>query len=75
MALKNLDYFLNLAPASCYSHGKPLRSSYDEVGDVLYIHFKDSEPATDSELTDDDIILRYAGDEVIGITVLHASKR
>ena len=75
MALKNLDYFLNLAPASCYSPGKPLRSSYDEVGDVLYIHFKEPEPATDSELTDDDIILRYAGDEVIGITVLHASKR
>ena len=75
MALKNLDYFLNLAPVSCYSHGKPLRSSYDEVGDVLYIHFKEPEPATDSELTADDIILRYAGDEVIGITVLHASKR
>ena len=75
MALKNLDYFLNLVPASCYSPGEPLRSSYDEVGDVLYVHFKEPEPATDSELTDDDIILRYAGDEVIGITVLHASKR
>jgi uncharacterized protein YuzE len=31
--------------------------------------------ATDSELTEDDIIVRYDGEEVIGMTVLHASKR
>ena len=30
---------------------------------------------TDSELTDDDIILRYNGDEVIGVTILGASQR
>ena len=26
-------------------------------------------------MTDEDIIVRYEGDEVIGLTVLHASKR
>jgi uncharacterized protein YuzE len=31
--------------------------------------------ATDSELTDDDVIIRYEGDEVIGLTILHASQR
>jgi predicted RNA-binding protein with PUA domain len=31
--------------------------------------------ATDSELGPDDIIVRYRGDEVIGLTILHASRR
>ncbi len=26
-------------------------------------------------MTDDDVIVRYVGEEVIGFTVLHASKR
>lgn len=31
--------------------------------------------ATESELTDDDIIIRYEDDDIVGISVLHASKR
>ncbi|TMC14107.1 MAG: DUF2283 domain-containing protein, partial [Chloroflexi bacterium] len=31
--------------------------------------------ADDSELTDDDVIVRYESGEVVGLTVLHASKR
>ena len=31
--------------------------------------------ATDRELTDDDVIIRYEGEEVIGLTILHASQR
>ena len=31
--------------------------------------------ATDSELTNDDVIIRYEGGEVVGLTVLHASTR
>ena len=43
---------------------------------MLYVHFgPQPKPATDSELTDDDIVVRYDGDEVIGITILHASQR
>lgn len=41
----------------------------------MYVNFKKPGHATDSELTDDDIIVRYEGDDVIGYTVLHASKR
>jgi uncharacterized protein YuzE len=40
-----------------------------------YINFKKPTTATDSELGDDDVIVRYEGDEVIGLTILHASKR
>ena len=53
-----------------------MQASYDDEADVLYIHFgPQPRPATDSELTDDDIIVRYDGEEVIGITILHASQR
>lgn len=48
--------------------------SYDEEADVLYVTFERAE-ATDSDLTDDDILLRFRGDNVIGVTVLHASTR
>lgn len=75
MAVENLHHYLALIPALRRCSGNTLRSSYDESGDVLYINCRKSGPATDSELTDDDIILRYDGDELIGITILHASKR
>jgi uncharacterized protein YuzE len=50
-------------------------TSYDTAADVLYIDFKKPAHADDTELTDDDIIIRYEGEEVIGITVLNAKKR
>jgi len=52
-----------------------VRSNYDKEADVLYLNFKKSARADDSELTDDDIIIRYEKGEVIGITILHASQR
>lgn len=48
---------------------------HDTEADVLYINFKKPSHATDSEMTDDDILVRYEGEEVVGLTVLHASKR
>ncbi len=47
----------------------------DAEADVLYISFKKPGHATDSELTDNDVIVRYENDEVIGLTILHASNR
>lgn len=74
--LNNQPDYLTLIPAVRQSPGGFLWASYDEGADVLYVHFKTpGAAATDSELTDDDIILRYAGEEIIGITILHASLR
>jgi len=42
---------------------------------VLYINFEKPSHADDSELTDDDLIIRYEKGEIIGITVLNANKR
>lgn len=46
---------------------------YDEVLDT--IEAPQSVYADDSELTEDGLIIRYEGSEVVGITVLNASKR
>jgi len=51
-----------------------LRSSYDPEADALHIDFKKPSHATDGELTDV-VIVRYEGEEVVGLTVLHASRR
>ncbi|MBF0107503.1 MAG: DUF2283 domain-containing protein [Deltaproteobacteria bacterium] len=50
-------------------------SSYDNKADVLYLNFKKPSHADDSELTEDDIIIRYEKGEVVGMTILNASKR
>lgn len=48
---------------------------YDKEADVLYISFKRPQRATDSEMLENGILLRYRGREFVGITVLEASKR
>jgi uncharacterized protein YuzE len=71
----DLQDYLNLIPAVKQAPRRYLWSSYDAEADVLYINFKKPSHATDSELTDNDVIVRYEGDEVIGLTILHASTR
>lgn len=74
--LENLSDYLALLSAVRHSPNGRLQASYDEEGDVLYVHSgRQPRPATDSELTDNDIIVRYDGDEIIGLTILHASQR
>jgi uncharacterized protein YuzE len=75
MAVADINEFLKLVPAVKRSPQGYLWSSYDAEADVLYINFKKPSHATDSELTDNDVIVRYEGDNVIGFTILHASKR
>lgn len=75
MAIADVQEYLKLLPVVKRSPQGLLWSSYDAEADVLYINFKKPSHATDSELTDDDVIIRYEGDEIIGFTILHASKR
>jgi uncharacterized protein YuzE len=49
--------------------------SYDEETDVLYINFKKPIHADDSELLDNDVIALYENDEIVGMTILNASKK
>ena len=49
---------------------------YDQEADVLYISLKRPQRATDTRYVDEEgILLRYRGKELVGITVLEASKR
>ena len=66
---------LDLVPAVPRSPHRFLSSTYDAEADVLYMEFKKPAHATDSERTDDDVIIRYEDGEVVGLTVLHASTR
>ena len=75
MAIIDVQEYLKLLPVVKQSPQGSLWSSYDTEADVLYINFKKPSDATDSELTDDDVIIRYEGDEIVGLTILHASKR
>jgi len=75
MALIDIKEVVNLTPRLLSIPFKRIWYSYDEEADVLYMNFKKPNHADDSELTDDDIILRNEKGQLIGITVLHASKR
>jgi uncharacterized protein YuzE len=75
MALAEINEFLKIMPAVKHAPHRYLWSSYDAEADVLYINFKKPSRATDSEMTSNDVIVRYEGEEVVGLTVLHASKR
>lgn len=54
---------------------KNVWANYDEEADILYLHFKKPNHADHSEMTEDEIIIRYENDEIIGLSVLNASKR
>ena len=75
MAVADIEDYLRLMPAVKRSPQRIVWLSYDTEADTLYVNFKKPSRATDSELTDDDVIVRYEGEDVVGLTVLHASKR
>ena len=66
---------LNLVPNLLEVPYSRIWTSYDKEADVLYINFKKPSHADDSEFTDDDIIIRYEKGEIVGVTVLNASRR
>ncbi len=68
--LKELDILLPY-----FIKHKNIWSDYDAEADTLYIHFKKPNHADNTEMTSDDVIIRYYNGEVIGVTILHASHR
>jgi len=71
----NVSNYLNLASDLLNLPFNNVWTNYDKEADVLYMNFKKPAVADDSELTDDNIIIRYEGKEIIGVTILNASKR
>lgn len=75
MATISFDDILKFVPQALQLHQKNIWLSYDEEADVLYLNFKKPSHADDTELMDNDVIVRYEGDDVVGITILNASKK
>lgn len=69
--------YLKFLPVLQGSPKRPFLLLYDSEADVLYIDFySPPKSASDSELTDGDIVIRYDdGDEIVGLTILNASQR
>ncbi|MBU4298790.1 DUF2283 domain-containing protein [Patescibacteria group bacterium] len=47
---------------------------YDREADVLYITFEKPERATDSILTENNVLIRKKDGKVIGLTIINVSK-
>ena len=48
---------------------------YDKEADVLYTSFARPQEATDTEMTDEGLLLRYRDSQLVGVTILDASTR
>jgi uncharacterized protein YuzE len=75
MAATEIERMLTLVPRLLEFPHSRIWTTYDKQADVLYVNFKKPSHADDSELTDDDIIVRYEEGQIVGITILNASKR
>jgi uncharacterized protein YuzE len=75
MAIADIQEYLKLIPAVNRAPQHAVWLTYDAEADTLYVNYKKPSYATDSEMSEDDVIVRYEGEAVIGFTVLHASKR
>jgi uncharacterized protein YuzE len=75
LAVTEIRDFLKLLPKIKESRQGEVWMSYDAEADTLYVNYKKPSHATDSALTDDDVIIRYEGGTVVGYTILHASSR
>ncbi len=53
---------------------KKFHIDYNKEADVLYISFERPQKATDTEVTDEGILLRYRENKLVGITILNASR-
>ena len=72
---KTLDDISDAVPHLIRLPDRKTWIDYDEQADVLYISLKRPQRATDTKfLADKGILLRYRAKDLVGVTVLDASK-
>ena len=52
-----------------------MKVSYDPMADAMYIYFSKAKKSTRTEEVRDDLLVDYAGKELVGIEVLDVSKK
>lgn len=57
------------------SNANDIHIRYDREADVMYVSIGTPVPADDTELSDDDILYRYANGKMIGLTITNFSTR
>jgi uncharacterized protein YuzE len=65
----------NLIPLLLQLPSHQVWVDYDEAGDVLYLSFEKPQQATDSVMGEDGNVYHYRGEQLVGVTILHASRR
>jgi uncharacterized protein YuzE len=75
LAVAEIQDYLKLLPRLKETREGLVWLTYDADADTLYVNYKKPSHATESELTDDDVIVRYEGNDIVGFTILHASQR
>lgn len=75
MAVIDIQDYVRFLPVLNRTPHHAVRLTYDLETDTFSVNFTKPGHASDSEMTDDDVITRYEGDAIIGFTVLHASRR
>jgi len=75
MAKVNVKEVLKIVPELLKIKAKEYWVDYDEEADVLYISFQRPQRATETETLDNGVLVRYRDSEIVGITVLNASKQ
>ena len=73
--IDSVEKIASLVPHLLGIAQKKIWVDYDELADVLYVNFKKPSHADDSDITDDDVIVRYEKGKIVGMTFLNASKR
>jgi uncharacterized protein YuzE len=72
---KNIKQVVEATPYLLKFPHKKMWIDYDQEADVLYISFKRPQKATDSEMMKNGVLLRYRNKELVGMTIMEASKR
>jgi len=75
LKLHSLDEILQTAPHLIRFPTRRFWVDYDEEADVLYLSFERPQNATDTEMLDNGILLRYREEALVGITILDISRR
>jgi uncharacterized protein YuzE len=75
MESKEIRQIMTLVPGLLKLPQKSLWTTYDKEADVLYINFKKPSHTDDSEMTKDDIIIRYEKGKIVGVTILNAARK
>ena len=52
-----------------------IKMNYDPEGDVLYIHFGEAQPADDSDITDEGVVVRLRDGKIVGLSILNAREK